>query len=249
MHTRARTSRAGGQFCGESFLICDGAVSSDARADLRSSRAPRRIAAVPDGLALCAAAVTATTVAGIGEVASTPVEWRGLPGDDIGDRASELGGQGNLGLAALDARDGGDELEDSVEIVVGPSDDAAQQVADTGDGVDFGDLVDVAQRRDGDVMGALGDFQGGERGDIEPGTGRIDVGSVADDDTPALEAATASLDGAPRFVEEPGQFGHRRSGVLAECSEEPAVQTVELWAGNRHGVHQSCARASDCNAE
>ena len=124
----------------------------------------------------------------------------------------------------LTSGDGHDPLQDQVEVIVGTSDDAHQQIARPCHGVDLEDLRNRAQMSDDAVVRALRDGQGREREHAQTGCGGIDVGAVADDHPALFEAAQSGQHGATSAFEDPRQIGHRRVRCDTQSPDQSAIE-------------------------
>ena len=117
----------------------------------------------------------------------------------------------------------------SAAVAVRAGRDPAQHVADAGGRVR---LQHAGHRGEvgGDVLQrALGDLQGDERLDGEPGGGQVDVGAVAGDDAGVLQPLQPRLDRAAGHAELPGQL--QRTGLGCSVSASSSARSRVSSAG------------------
>src|SRR5690606_23516087 len=116
---------------------------------------------------------------------------------------------------------------------VGVGDDAAVQVAWSGDRVDLEDLGDLPEVRADVVEPALGDLEADEGQDLVAHRPQVEVGVEADDDAPLLELVEARLYRPACDAELAGELHHAGAGRVAQRPDEPGVERID--SPGQHG--------------
>ena len=112
-------------------------------------------------------------------------------------------------------------------MVVGPSDDAEQQVAGAGDRVDLDDFRDRFELPDRFVVATLGDRHRGERQNIESSGAGVDIWPVPPDGPEVVHLVEPRLHCAPCQTGPSGHVGHRGTRMPMQQTDQESIGVVE----------------------
>lgn len=116
-----------------------------------------------------------------------------------------------------------------MQVVVRTGDDAHEQVAIAGNGVDFCDLGDLGQCLDRVVVRTLRNLQRAERQYIKAQGATVEFGAPTHDDPVGFQPLDTGVDGAASQVGAACDLGDTRSRIGPQGPQEPNVGCVKVF--------------------